>query len=258
MNKRKIVTILATVSLYASLLVGGTLAYFSDEDSAINTFEVGDVDIKLEEPSWQQEVGGNILVPGVEYPKDPTITVESTSQPSYVFLEIEINKHREFINLMGANYAAVVNQDNDPSNDVIFNGQTYFEEFITALENKEQFAINTVDMWLRGIQYEQWEIVDTQYVEEGRLVLAYIGDGTPEGALCYAEDQIVFMNSFKMPSTVTKEMIEAELYNANMESQEKLFNISFRALAIQAEGFYSIDSDINEIMSNAYKGLKRS
>lgn len=47
MNKKKILVLAVSVALIAILAIGGSLAYFTDTDSATNTFTVGNVDIAL-------------------------------------------------------------------------------------------------------------------------------------------------------------------------------------------------------------------
>ena len=47
MNKRKIVLLASALCMVAILAIGGTLAYFTDTDSATNTFTVGGVKIDL-------------------------------------------------------------------------------------------------------------------------------------------------------------------------------------------------------------------
>lgn len=47
MNKRKIILLATALCLVAILAVGGTLAYFTDTDQAVNVFTVGNVQIDL-------------------------------------------------------------------------------------------------------------------------------------------------------------------------------------------------------------------
>lgn len=58
MKKRKMLLLALAVSMVAILAVGGTLAYFTDTDTAKNTFVVGNIKIKLNEynaqPDWTQ------------------------------------------------------------------------------------------------------------------------------------------------------------------------------------------------------------
>ena len=49
--KKKITLVATSVLLVAALVIGGTLAYFTDTEEATNTFTVGNVDITLTEPN---------------------------------------------------------------------------------------------------------------------------------------------------------------------------------------------------------------
>ena len=58
MKKKTILVAAIAVMLVAALVVGGTLAYFTDTKSADNTFTVGNVDIELLESSLHRENAG--------------------------------------------------------------------------------------------------------------------------------------------------------------------------------------------------------
>lgn len=57
--KKKLTLVVTCVVLVAAMVIGGTLAYFTDTDKATNTFTVGNVKIDLIE----QQKGANGLVP---------------------------------------------------------------------------------------------------------------------------------------------------------------------------------------------------
>lgn len=107
--KKKITAIALVVCLVAVAIVGGSLAYFTDEEEATNTFEVGNVDITLTEPNWDEDYA--TLIPGREIPKDPTIKVEATSQRAYTFLKVQLSE--DFMKLIqtyyGENYDFATN-----------------------------------------------------------------------------------------------------------------------------------------------------
>ena len=85
MTKRKILLLAMTLCMVAILAVGGTLAYFTAEDSADNVFTMGYVDIELEETFEQF----SDLVPGLDINKD--VYVKNTgSNPAYVRVHIAI------------------------------------------------------------------------------------------------------------------------------------------------------------------------
>lgn len=86
--KKKLVATLASVCLVAALGVGATLAYYtSTTEAAVNTFTVGDVDIKVTEPEWDPEDGKD-LVPGAEVAKNPMITNTGASD-GYMMLQVD-------------------------------------------------------------------------------------------------------------------------------------------------------------------------
>ena len=87
--KKKILALCLVVALAATAIVGGTLAYFTDNDNATNTFTVGNVDITLTEPNW--EGSGSQDAPEV-YPsealaKDPTVKNDGAN-PCFVRIKV--------------------------------------------------------------------------------------------------------------------------------------------------------------------------
>ena len=81
MKKKSILMAAIAVMLVAVLVVGGTLAYFTDTKSATNTFTVGDVKIKLDESNVNDPDGDRVtsneytgVFPGIQYKKDPVVT----------------------------------------------------------------------------------------------------------------------------------------------------------------------------------------
>jgi len=91
MSKRKIMMLALCVSMIAILAVGGTLAYFTADDEATNTFTVGNVSIDLTEEAWDEEGGGKEQAkesyPGEALPKDPTVTNDGAN-PCFVRIAI--------------------------------------------------------------------------------------------------------------------------------------------------------------------------
>ena len=100
--KKKIVSLALAVCLLAIAAVG-TLAYFTDKDSAKNVITMGNVDITLDEAKVQQGNNGEYTVPdatdrvqentytnvypGQALPKDPTVTNKG-SMGAYVRVKV--------------------------------------------------------------------------------------------------------------------------------------------------------------------------
>lgn len=86
--KRSIIKAVAACGVIGILAAGGTVAYLTDYDSAVNEFTVGKVDIELEEPSWTPDENTKIE-PSQVIPKDPKITNRGVND-AFVYLEVSI------------------------------------------------------------------------------------------------------------------------------------------------------------------------
>lgn len=83
--------------LVISGTVLGTLAYLTDSDTAVNVFTVGKVSIDLNETDVDGD-GDTLaneyhLIPGTEYVKDPTVTVNSGSEASYIRMYLTVHNY---------------------------------------------------------------------------------------------------------------------------------------------------------------------
>lgn len=103
--KKKLMTVLALV-LVIAMSVAGTYAYLTSADKVVNTFTVGDVQIKLDEAKANPDgslvqgadrVKANSykLLPGHNYNKDPMVTVLKGSESSYVKMTVTFTKASE-------------------------------------------------------------------------------------------------------------------------------------------------------------------
>ena len=109
--KKKIVSLVLVAALAFTALVGTTLAYFTDKtEAAKNTFTVGNVDIKLEEPAWTAsgEKDAPEVYPGEALAKDPTVT-NIGNNPCFVRVKVTgLNQfgNKGEITLRHGNYVA--------------------------------------------------------------------------------------------------------------------------------------------------------
>lgn len=84
--KKKIIALCLVICLAATAVVGGTLAYFTDVDTATNVFTTGNVDIGLKEDFNPENA---TLLPGIDIKKE--VRVENVgSEASYVRVHIAI------------------------------------------------------------------------------------------------------------------------------------------------------------------------
>ena len=119
MKKKTIALALVLVMVFGATL-GGTFAYLTSQDTVVNTFTVGNVQIKLDEAKVNLygepvktagqtkteylAIAGNTeagwvpartdgneykLMPGHTYTKDPTIYVDAESEDAWLFVKVE-------------------------------------------------------------------------------------------------------------------------------------------------------------------------
>ena len=103
-SKALLLTLCAVVLVVATVF--GTMAYLTSTDTVTNTFTVGQVAITLDEakvdtngaavtPAVRVKENDYKLLPGHTYIKDPTVTVKTGSEPSYVKMTVTFSKANE-------------------------------------------------------------------------------------------------------------------------------------------------------------------
>lgn len=108
-----LVASLTFIAITSTILTFALLTF--ETETLHNTFTVGQVSLKLDETDVDQNgtpipnagrVLGNEykLIPGKEYIKDPTMTVMSGSETSYVRLLVTITKAKEIKEVFGSNF----------------------------------------------------------------------------------------------------------------------------------------------------------
>ena len=123
-TKRKALLLSLCAVLLVVASVMGTMAYLTSTDTVTNTFTVGKVQIKLDEAAVNPDgtpianaarVKRNSykLLPGLTYTKDPTVTVLSGSESSYIKMTVTFSNAAEldaiFAPTGGANLTSIFN-----------------------------------------------------------------------------------------------------------------------------------------------------
>lgn len=87
--KKKILALCLVVVLAITAVTGATLAYFTDTDADTNVFTVGNVDIDLTEPKWDETGSKEAeeVYPGEALAKDPTVT-NNGANPCFVRVSV--------------------------------------------------------------------------------------------------------------------------------------------------------------------------
>lgn len=233
--KKKILALCLVVALLATAIVGATLAYFTDTDEALNTFTVGNVNIDLTEPDWNPQK--NHLQPGVEIPKDPTITVETGSDDCWLFMEVEMNKFNSWLRLVGIqNDLMTYECTGAQACKEHGHCQGHFDEakfdaFFASGAFRAAF-----DEWFSEIKHEEWEIMNLNDVLASikkswtdssiKTINPIFGYKTTQSA----GDSVTLFTAVHMPENVTSE----ELAHSRFNTTETQWKLNLKAYAIQA------------------------
>lgn len=101
--KKKIVALSLCVAMLAIAVIGGTLAYFTDNDQVENTFTIGNIDIdlyeksdcdgdgELDEQEFQEYLKYSNIMPGDALPKEAHIRNQSNKNAAYVRVAVVMN-----------------------------------------------------------------------------------------------------------------------------------------------------------------------
>lgn len=213
MKKKSILVAGLSVMIIASMAIAGTLAYFTDKQTATNTFTVGNVAITLDEAKvnkdgdeWVEDTTAARVTeneytgvyPGAVLPKDPTVTVGANSSDTYVRVKVTVSH--------AAAWKAACEAHDITDLADIFKGHVEADWRRAAITNNADDTITYVYNYVGG-------------TEEGRLSAS----GTT-GAL---------FTSVTIPAVFTGDEL------ADIGAEEG-FTMNIVADAIQAEGFDSV------------------
>ena len=168
-NMKKIVMGLVCALALVTASVMGTMAYLTSTDEVVNTFTVGNVQIKLDEAKANPDgslvanadrVKANTykLLPGHTYVKDPIVHVIKNSEDCYLFVEVNnqfgiesghvaadtdkgIKEYKTIAEQMSANGWTAVN-----------NGNVYYYESIVTKNTQKDFDVPV---------FEEFRVADT-------------------------------------------------------------------------------------------------
>ena len=209
MKKKSILMAAIAVMLVAVLVVGGTLAYFTDTKSATNTFTVGDVKIKLDESNVNDPDGDRVtsneytgMLPGIQYKKDPVVTNTGKN---------------------GAYVRAVVTIENG------MNWLGLYNENVWTAPQEEAFMKLICDKLGAG-----WSIENIAYVTNAeRGSTDFVATLKYTGVLKSGDATSAMFENVMLPTNATANDI------ATRVAQNGVFHIDVVAQAIQADGFAS-------------------
>ena len=209
MKKKSVLMAAIAVMLVAVLVVGGTLAYFTDTKSATNTFTVGDVKIKLDESNVNDPNGDRVtsneytgVLPGIQYKKDPVVT-NTGKNDAYVRAVVTIENGMNWMGLYNENVWTAPQA----------------EAFKKLICNK---------------MGEGWSLEDYNYVTNAeRGSTDFVAVLKYDGVLAAGKATTAMFENIMLPTNATASDITTRV------AQNGVFHIDVVAQAIQADGFTS-------------------
>ena len=236
MKARKILVSVAALALVAAISIGGTIAYLTSHDEVVNTFTVGNVEIKLDEAKVNTDgtpvegadrVKGTEyhLLPGHTYTKDPTVTVEKGSDASYVRMKVTFNNASKIIALC-----------TDP---------VFVEDGPTGVENAYPLIrmVNFVEA-----NAAKWDgiipdnMVDTEEMLADAKYFAYDKATDTLTYYFYYTETVAAPTADVKLATLFDSVTVPEWVDGDQLAALKDFKITVVAEAIQADGFANADA----------------
>lgn len=205
--KKKLLIMSVAMVLVCAFAVGMTIAYLTSTDEVVNTFTVGNVQIKLDEAAVNPDgtlvpnadrVKANSykLIPGHTYTKDPTVTVLRGSESSYIKMTVTFTKADALDAIFapnGADLTSIFNGYN-PANwiykgnteDTVANTRTYefwYKDAVPATtENVALDALFDSITVPRTITNEQLATIADMTITVNAYAIQADGFTTPEAA----------------------------------------------------------------------------
>ena len=246
MSKKKIVSLSLVVALCATLVIGASLAYFTDTKEATNTFTVGNVKIELYESKLHRVNAGattagrlSIADPdfqGTEentpdakngywtgaYFSDEQILADAANYPAYL---------REQVLMPGANVMKCPYVKNTGASDayvrvrvlipaVLDNGVLSSSMYTGSALNPGKATLNvTNDKTVNGVVYNEYAFTYGTILEPGAVTFWN----------CWGD--------IKLGENTTAEQLQALIDSGAIDPQDSSFNVLVQADAIQAAGF---------------------
>ena len=229
MTKRKIMMLSLALCMVAILAIGGTLAYFTDTETATNVFTVGGVDITLFEskvrpeddaegfPGYVDDDGADrtvtentyeSLLPGSYICKDPTVTNVGETD-AYIRVSIKHNKQ-----------------------DVIFNAFESEAAFLASLQGMSETLpkVEHIDV--------AWKLSDGTAGANADNRNTYTLNADEKIYVFWLTDAL---STDEYVTLFTGIQIPKDFDEADMQAFDRL-NISIWSDAIQADGFANVQA----------------
>lgn len=232
-NAKKIAIGAISICLVASLAIGGTMAFLTDSEQVTNKFSLGDLDITIDEPSWEdgedpdpdnpdnpgKPGDGDDLVPGDSKDKDPTVTA-----------------------VKGDSYMRVIVTVKDRDTGAIITDTDRLELILKTIRYAENDAIKD------GTPYS---LADLEAYDTVNSAFTLDDTGSSAGVYYYNYNDIlkegdtaVLFTDIVIPTDWSQDELNVlrGIYEVDMETRYHNYKIEIQAQAIQSDNFTDADA----------------
>ena len=247
MTKQKVLAVAGVLGIAALVLSAGTLAYFTDTDTATNTFTLGKVDIALHEydhlknPFEQNQK----LMPGsattTAVPKEATVSVEDGSEDAWVWVEMLIP-------------SALYNSKSSSNES---NNALHYNQFVNFLQgysgtSSNPNAVTASGSWAADHQWSVFTYVDEVIVagkSYSRLRSTHKDkmsagqESTPALSQIYLDDDVKMIGDYVYIPT-GQEVDANGKYAGAFARYNGDWNIIVNAYGVQAAGLVDVDAAV--------------
>lgn len=196
MNKKTVTFGAIALAMSTVVAVGGSLAYFTDTETATNTFTVGDVDIDLEEPLWDP-CEEHIISPGADIDKNPTVTNVGVND-AYIRVKVTISDFDTMKAIIPSFESAVS------------------DGVITGFDSDKWDIVSEYDSGTDHTAILLYKNILPSDSEQGNTVQVFSGLSIPEGL----NDEIKALAGKNPTITVSAEAIQADGFENATEAFE--------------------------------------
>lgn len=266
MKKKTILVAAIAVMLVAALVVGGTLAYFTDTDTETNTFTMGNVSIDLNEQQKGENgpvpfVQNKQLVPGKSndgnaVSKIVTVTNTSTNNDAWVWVELKIPAY-----LVSADYKTDPHKDESKNAlhwnsygcfNVEYNAGNYWKLATSdGIVDADHKVTNPKMVAVENGLWNDYKYVRTETDDNGNPTYVVIRT-TMANTLPAGKTSLPCLAQVYMDWRVTTSA-NGSTYNlpdGSTISTDLPWNVIVTAYAIQADGFKTVDEAVAAYSNN--------
>lgn len=254
MSKKKLTVGILSICTICALAIGGTLAFLTDSEKVTNTFSIGDLDISIDEPHWNDEGtpddpetpdtdestpgDGQDLTPGDTKVKDPTVTAEVNNSYMRVIMTV-IDNEPTIPNPDYVDEEATPGVEpiiDNPDFGKVITDQDRLDLIFDTIYYDSTYDVNSTPATTAIVPGEKYALADLEAYPTVNPSFTLDGDKSTAGTYCYNYNEI--FNEGDKAVLFTNVAIPTDWNQTHLDVMGK-YKIEVFAQAIQTDNFAS-------------------